>query len=294
MRASVATATFAGLATFRGRGLRRMSPSLHRTIVVLAAAVSALVLVPAAAADGWLPHPADATWTYEWTDSVYNPTPTKEKVTVKEQKGNQFTLAWTTQEQGNDPAAPVSLGLMAFQESASGLVNTDWSSNLPPPDIPDPLRVADAMQQQYCQHVLPADLGNPCARVARAAPDGHPVDVDGRCAGRRVERVRLRRYRARHGAGVPRPGARREGAERGDPGRRHRRSLRQRCPDRLVGLRSRPGEDRLRALGQRFADHDLCSHEHQPDARRRRRPIRAGSPSRRVRRRRSAGRTRST
>ena len=29
----------------------------------------------------WLPHPADATWTYEWSDSVYNATPTKEKVT---------------------------------------------------------------------------------------------------------------------------------------------------------------------------------------------------------------------
>ena len=28
--------------------------------------------------------PTDATWTYEWTDSVYNTTPTKEKVTVKD------------------------------------------------------------------------------------------------------------------------------------------------------------------------------------------------------------------
>ena len=47
-------------------------------------------------AAGWLPHAADATWTYQWTDSVYNTTPTNENVTVKSQTGNSFTLAWTT------------------------------------------------------------------------------------------------------------------------------------------------------------------------------------------------------
>lgn len=113
-----------------------MSATLHRLLVSLTAVVATLAVAPMAAADGWLPHPADATWTYEWTDTVYNTTPTKEKVTVKEQKGDQFTLAWTTLEQGNDPAAPVSLGLIAFQETASGLVNTDWSSNPPPSTFP--------------------------------------------------------------------------------------------------------------------------------------------------------------
>ena len=73
-----------------------MSTTLHRLLVSLAVAVAALVVAPIAAADSWLPHPADATWTYQWTDSVYNTTPTKEKVTVKDQKGDQFTLAWTT------------------------------------------------------------------------------------------------------------------------------------------------------------------------------------------------------
>ena len=112
-----------------------MSATLHRLLVSLTV-VAALAVAPVAAADGWLPHPADATWTYEWTDTVYNTTPTKEKVTVKEQKGDQFTLSWTTLEQGNDPAAPVSLGLIAFQETASGLVNTDWQSNPPPATFP--------------------------------------------------------------------------------------------------------------------------------------------------------------
>ncbi len=100
------------------------------------ALVAALGLAAGARADDWWPHPSDATWTYQWTDSVYNPTPTKEKVTVKDQKGKSFTLAWTTKDQGNPDGAPVSLGDMSFQETQAGLDNTDWSSNPPPPDLP--------------------------------------------------------------------------------------------------------------------------------------------------------------
>jgi hypothetical protein len=103
---------------------------------LLAAAVAALAFASPAAADSWLPHPADATWTYEWTDSVYSPTPTKEKVTVKEQKGSSFTLAWTTEEQDNPPDAVVSVGNVSFLETAGGLVNTDWQSNAPPANFP--------------------------------------------------------------------------------------------------------------------------------------------------------------
>ena len=90
---------------------------------------------PAAASD-WLPHPADATWTYSWTDSVYNTTPTTEAVTVKDTKGAAFTLAWTTQDQGNSSDAPLSIGTISFQDSPGGLINTDWSSNPPPPGFP--------------------------------------------------------------------------------------------------------------------------------------------------------------
>ena len=50
--------------------------NLKRTSrVVFAACVVALAVVSPAAADGWLPHAADATWSYQWTDSVYNTTP---------------------------------------------------------------------------------------------------------------------------------------------------------------------------------------------------------------------------
>jgi hypothetical protein len=104
--------------------------------VSLAAAVLALGLAGAARADDWWPHPSDATWTYQWTDSLYNTTPTKEKVTVKDQKGKNFTVSWTTKDQGNPGDAPLSFGDMDFQETTAGLINTNWSSNPPPPDFP--------------------------------------------------------------------------------------------------------------------------------------------------------------
>ena len=96
----------------------------------------AAVLPGSARADSWLPHPADASWTYQWSDSDYNPVNTNEKVTVKEQKGKTFTLSWTTLDLGNPADAAQSLGLMAFQETTAGLINTDWQSSPPPPAFP--------------------------------------------------------------------------------------------------------------------------------------------------------------
>lgn len=104
---------------------------------VVGVLVSVALGVPGVArADGWLPHPAEATWTYQWSDSVYATTPTKEKVTVKEVKGTAFTLAWTTEGLENPPDAIDSAGTVTFQETNAGLVNTDWSSNPPPPSFP--------------------------------------------------------------------------------------------------------------------------------------------------------------
>jgi hypothetical protein len=102
----------------------------------LAAVVLALMLVGRAQADDWWPHPSDANWVYQWTDSVYNQSPTKEKMTVKDQSGKNFTLSWTTKDAGNPDGALLSFGDMAFQETTAGLVNTDWASNPPPPDFP--------------------------------------------------------------------------------------------------------------------------------------------------------------
>ena len=100
--------------------------------VVVAAAAS---LAAPSLASGWLPHPADGTWTYQWTDSVYDTTPTNEIVSVKSQSGSSFALAWTTNDAGT-PDAPQSEGSVSFQDTNFGIVNTDWTSSPPPSSFP--------------------------------------------------------------------------------------------------------------------------------------------------------------
>jgi hypothetical protein len=104
----------------------------------LAVALTVLIGAPSALADEWLPHAADATWMYSWSDTVYNPTPTSEKVTVKSTNGNAFTLAWTTKDLGNGSDAVSSTGSLSMQESGSGLsvVSPYWSSDAPPSNFP--------------------------------------------------------------------------------------------------------------------------------------------------------------
>jgi hypothetical protein len=103
--------------------------------VFLGALTLALLAASPAAAAGWLPHPADATWAYQWTDSTYDTTPTNEAVTVKATTGSSFTLAWTTKNAGT-PNAPQGSGTVSFQETTFGLVNTDWQSSPPPSSFP--------------------------------------------------------------------------------------------------------------------------------------------------------------
>src|SRR5262249_2357139 len=98
---------------------------------------AALAWAPGALADDWLPHPKEATWTYQWSDSAYNPVPTKEKVSVdKKSNDATFTLDWTTEGVENPDGAPTSTGYVSFQETNSGLNPTDWSSNAPPASFP--------------------------------------------------------------------------------------------------------------------------------------------------------------
>ena len=105
---------------------------MRRLTVLALALVAGLQFASSAAADDWLPHPDGATWTYSWSDSVYSPTPTTENVTVKDQSGASFDLAWTT----GDPTAPTSSGTVSFQDTDSGLDNTNWSSTPPPTNFP--------------------------------------------------------------------------------------------------------------------------------------------------------------
>ena len=118
---------------------KRLDPSTLKCVrasVVVGATVLAVAAFAAPAfGGGWLPHAADATWTYQWTDSVYDTTPTNEKVTVKSATGNSFVLAWTTKDAGT-PDAPQSDGTVAFQDTNFGIVNTDWTSSPPPTAFP--------------------------------------------------------------------------------------------------------------------------------------------------------------
>jgi hypothetical protein len=91
---------------------------------------------PTAPVASWLPHSADASWTYQWTDSVYAQTPTSEQVTVKSTKGPTYTLAWTTDGLSNPADAVSSAGTADFQETNAGIVNTNWSSTPPPAQFP--------------------------------------------------------------------------------------------------------------------------------------------------------------
>src|ERR1044071_3912306 len=75
---------------------------MGRRIVLAVAVLAAAVLPGVAKADAsWYPHPADATWTYQWSDTTYNPVLTKEKITVKDQKAKTFNLSWSTLDLGN-------------------------------------------------------------------------------------------------------------------------------------------------------------------------------------------------
>ncbi len=116
------------------RGNRSTLKGVRAALVVLVVGAAALFAAPSYAS-GWLPHPADASWTYQWTDSVYQSTPTNEKVTVKSQSGNAFTLAWDTNGAGT-PDAPQSSGSVSFQDTNFGIVNTDWTSTPPPSVFP--------------------------------------------------------------------------------------------------------------------------------------------------------------
>jgi hypothetical protein len=103
-----------------------------RLPLAVAAAAFLLVFASPAAADNWLPHPSDATWSYSWSDSVYSSTPTVENVTVQSSTGTSFILAWTT----GDPSNPDSAGTVSFDDTDSGLNNTNWSSSPPPSNFP--------------------------------------------------------------------------------------------------------------------------------------------------------------
>src|SRR5207247_10501353 len=110
-------------------------------------------------------------WTYEWSDSAYNPTPTKEKVTVdKKSNDTTFVLDWTTDGLDNPAAAPSSAGNVSFQETNSGLQPTDWQSNAPPASFP-----ILCAQQSQCGNSLASTYFNVIWRSLRSPVLAEPL-----------------------------------------------------------------------------------------------------------------------
>jgi hypothetical protein len=105
---------------------------------------SAAPAAGSASADAWFPHPAGATWKYVWKDTVYNPSGTVENVVVQRQQGLSFTLAWADTNDTPPSAGTTSikcpsladLGVMGFEDTNSGLINTNWNSCPPPLSMP--------------------------------------------------------------------------------------------------------------------------------------------------------------
>jgi hypothetical protein len=106
--------------------------------LLLAVAGASLVCVASGAASDWLPHPAGASWTYEWTDSSYARVPTSERVTVAASGASAFTLAWTSENPSlqNRDGAVATTGTVRFEQTSTGLQNPDWAGSAPPASFP--------------------------------------------------------------------------------------------------------------------------------------------------------------
>jgi hypothetical protein len=111
---------------------------VRRASLLLAVTGAALLGAAPAAASGWLPHPAGASWTYEWSDTRFAKVPTFERVWVAKQTGKTFLLGWTSEDESlrNPDTAVAGTGAMRFEDTPSGLVNTDWAGTPPPAGFP--------------------------------------------------------------------------------------------------------------------------------------------------------------
>jgi hypothetical protein len=127
--------------------LGRLRIMFLRTVCLFVVACG--VAAPAARADDWFPHPANARWTYVWSDGDYNPQGTIETVNVTspDAECGGWQLEWSGtievprgssgSSSGIGPATPQpDDGEMCFEDQDYGLVNTDWSGDAPPVNEP--------------------------------------------------------------------------------------------------------------------------------------------------------------
>lgn len=136
-----------------------MGQRVHLLVAIAAACCVVALSAGSAAADTWFPHPDNATWTYTWSDTEYNPSGTAENVTVASQNAANacgWNLQWTGTTQvplsGGGSGPTVSQpdnGTMCFRDQDFGLQNTDWSASAPPINEPslcaNPSSCADSL-----------------------------------------------------------------------------------------------------------------------------------------------------
>jgi hypothetical protein len=133
---------------------------------------------------------------------------------------------------GAEPArreAPTA-GQMDFRHTDAGLLNTNYQSTQPPPQFP--VLCASASE---CGNSVVGALYCSCGargpRPRRAAPARYPLELDGRRGQRRRQRQPLHGPREGRRSRLPGRRAGRGSGIRRQPGRRPRRSFRQRRPD---------------------------------------------------------------
>jgi hypothetical protein len=84
--------------------------------------------------DQWMPSPAEARWDWEWTESVHQPQPVRERYTVASRSGSSFRLRW--EDLADDPYDLPHSGAVDLRRTVSGLITTNWASTPPPPQHP--------------------------------------------------------------------------------------------------------------------------------------------------------------
>ena len=150
----------------------------------------------------------------------YNTTPTNENVTVKSQaRARASRSPGRPRTRATRPTRRRASARSSFQETNSGLVNTDWSSNPPPPSAS---RSCARRSRSAATASRARSTTSSGARARRCSPSrcshGTSWTPTGGGAERRHELERLPRHRADHGARVP--------GSRSSPRRSARRSRR--------------------------------------------------------------------
>ncbi len=209
-----------------------------------------LACLPAAALAGplddpanqWLPRSDNASWTYAWSNSTYQPAPRREKYTVTARAGTSFRLRW---DEIDPPATETpSSGTIDFQHTDTGLVNTNYSSSQPPPRFPILCASATECASSLSAAWYMVIWGTRSPVFAEPMLDRDALELARRGQQRRRLEQPLPRAREGQGAGVPGRDRGRAGRLRRDPGGRDRRSVRDADPHRLLGLRRRAGARR--------------------------------------------------